>query len=155
LRLCGSDKNPDPRFAEIYSKVKSTHDFLRREYEDAEKLVEARKLTGAVTVCERVLSKYPNDVRFRVLLTTIKHRETDLGSAEIAAIVGRENNEPDLEKKTEILEEGLRVYPDEPRLLEAIRSTRDLRQIVKSIVDNSRELEQQQDFDGAINQYET
>jgi len=155
LKLVHSEKHPDPRYAEIYSKVKSTHDFLLREYEDAEKLVEAKKFTGAVTVCERVLSKYPNDVRFRVLLTTIKHREIELRSAEIAALVGRVNNEPDLEKKTEIFEEGLRVYPDEPRLLEALRSTRDLRQIVKSIVDNARELEQQQDFDGATNQYET
>ena len=155
VRLANFDKHPDPRYAEIYTKVRSTHDFLLRKYDEAEKLMEERKLHDAKKVCEEVLGKHPNDIGFRALLNRINHREIEVRSAEIATILAIVNNEPNLDRKLEILEQGLQDHQKEPRLLDAIRSAKELGEVVKSIVDAARELEYQQDFEGAEAQFET
>jgi len=115
--------------------VRSTHDFLLRKYDEAEKLMEERKLHDAKKVCEEVLGKHPNDIGFRALLNRINHREIEVRSAEIATILAIVNNEPNLDRKLEILEQGLQDHQKEPRLLDAIRSAKELGEVVKSIVD--------------------
>jgi serine/threonine protein kinase len=154
-RLAHFDKHPDPRYTDIYAKVRSTHDFLLRKYSEAEKLMEERRLHDAKRVCEEVLSKYPNDIGCRALLNRISHREIEFKSAEIAAILATVNNEPNIDRKVEILEQGLREHPKEIRLEEAIRSAKELGAVVKSVVDAARDLEYRQDFEGAEAQLET
>ena len=157
-RLADFDKHPDPRYADIYTKVRSTHDYLLRKYDEAEKLMEVmdrKNLQQAIQVCEDVLKKHPNDIGFRALLTRIKHREMEVRSAEVAAVIGKVNSELDLERKVEILEQALQDHPNESRLVDAVQNAKDLGLVIKPIVDAARELERQQDFEGAEGHYET
>jgi serine/threonine protein kinase len=155
LGLCRSDQRADPRYADIYRQVNSAHSFLLRKLDDLEGLRREKKFNEAVALCEEVLQLYPNDIQFKVLLTQSKSQVIEFRSADIAAIVRSANNEPDLDRQIAILEEGLRRHPYEPRLVEAQKSAKESRRVVESIVDRVKDLEREQDFEGAINQYQT
>jgi serine/threonine protein kinase len=155
LALIHLDRDPDPRYLAICQQISSDHDFLLRKLTEVADLERDERLKEAIALCEEVLRRYPNDIGFKARKTQIETRQLLKRATDVANRLAQANAEHDLDRRIEILEEGLGTYPDEVRLEKALTSARDLRQVVKGLVETARDLERQGDFEGAIDQYQT
>jgi eukaryotic-like serine/threonine-protein kinase len=145
----------DALYQALYKEVRSEHDSLHNAYEDARRQLAEKNLARALEICEEFLGRYPGDPVFQALkLEAVELRRQEL--SEFIAETGRRvDAEPDLDRKVNILKEACERYPGEQQFQQALKLTRERRDLVLSIVAKARHYEEKNLFTEAIGQWDT
>ena len=138
----------------FYSQVHTEDEALRTSLDRARQLLAEQNFAAALEICDQYLAKYPNQPLFQALRFDVEERRRRNLSAQIAETDRRVENEPDLEKRCAILEEAARLYPGEPHFERALRLARDKRNLVSSVVQKARLLEEHGRFGEAVDTWE-
>jgi serine/threonine-protein kinase len=149
-----TDTGRSATYQNFYNLVHSEHDALRNAYEEARRNLEADNFEAALAVSKLYLSKYPNHALFQALLFDLENRQRQKLSAAIAETDRRVQAERDLDRRMGILMEALKLYPNEPHFEGALRSVRDKRDLVTSIVAKACYFEERGQFTEALDQWQ-
>ena len=141
-------------YENFYNQVHATHDTLQNAYEEARRNLSAGNIEAALATCKQYLSVYPNHALFKALQFDVEERRRQNLSAVIAETDRRVEQEPDLDKRMEILEEALKLYPGESHFERAARIVRDRLDLVNSIVAKARFFEERGQFNEALDQWQ-
>jgi len=141
-------------FQSFYNQVRSEHDAIKNDYERARRLLVDGNFDAALQICTGQLARHPEQALFQALQFDIEERRRQQLSARIAEVDRRVESEPDLEKRVSILAEAVERFPGEPHFERALRTTRDKRELVNSIVSRARALEEREQFAEALAQWE-
>jgi serine/threonine-protein kinase len=142
-------------YQNFYNQVRSEHDVLKSSYQEARKHLVDGNLPAALSICQQYLTKYPGHALFQALKFDVEERQRQDLSSRVAEIDRRVEEEPDLERRVNILKEALETYPGEPHFERALRLVRDKRDLVNSIVSKARGYEERSQFNEALGQWET
>ena len=96
----------------------------------------------------------PGQALFQALKFDVEERRRQELSASIAEVDRQVEAEPDLEKRVNILAETLERYPGESHLERALRTMREKRDLVNSIVSKAKAHEERGQFSEALQQWE-
>jgi serine/threonine-protein kinase len=141
-------------YQSFYNQVRSENDAIKNSYAQARKLLEDADFAGALALCEEYQKKYPGHALFRALRFDIGERARQQTSAYIAEVDRNVDGEPDLDRRVAILEEALRRYPDETHFQQALKVIGERRDLVNSIVQKARNLEDRGQYAESLNQWE-
>jgi serine/threonine protein kinase len=141
-------------YQSFYNQVRSEHDAIQSAYAQGRKLLEDGKFSEALALCEEYVGKFPGLAIFQALKFDVQERQRQALSARIAEIDRQVETEPNLDKRVEILAGALEHYPGEPHFQQALRVTRDKRDLVNSIVAKARIQEERGQFSDALAQWE-
>ncbi len=141
-------------YQNFYNQVRSEHDTISNSYAEARRYLVDRNFTKALGICDKLLSKYPAQALFQALKFDVEEQQRQELSAYIAEIDRRVEAERDLDRRMGILEEAVARHPGEVHFERSLRSTRDKRDLVDSIVTKARHLENQGNFGEALGQWE-
>ncbi|MEZ5351325.1 MAG: protein kinase [Bryobacteraceae bacterium] len=141
-------------YQEFYNKIRSEHDAIKRSYEEACKHVEGGNFAAASAICDHYLQQYPDHALFQSLRVDMGERQRQNLSADIAAIARSVEAEPDLDRKVRMLEEAREKHPHEEHFDMALKSARQKRDLVNSIVAKARAFEDQGHFSEALSQWD-
>jgi serine/threonine-protein kinase len=141
-------------YRSLYNQVRSEHDAMNSAYAEARKLLAEGKFAAALSVCDQYLSKYPGHALFQAVKFDLEEKQRQELSARIAEVDRRVEAEPNLDKRVDILKEALDLHPQEPHFERALRSTREKRDLVNSIVARARLHEERSQFTDALAQWE-
>jgi serine/threonine protein kinase len=141
-------------FQTFYNQVRTEHDTIKAAYEQARKHLVDRNFAAALEICDEQLSRHPGQALFQALKLEIEERNRQDLSSRIAEVDRRVEAEPDLEKRVAILSEALQLCPGEPHFERALRTMRDKRDLVNSIVSKAQSFEGRQQFGEAVAQWE-
>jgi serine/threonine protein kinase len=123
-------------------------------------------LVGARDAISRGLATYPGDAGLKQSYSRLealiqqqeeKARQEQVRQEREAAVrelLGRSEEESAPDGKVAMLEDGLRKYPDEPRLEQSLRSARELQHRVNSIVNQARARERENQYQAALGEWE-
>ncbi len=149
-----SDTGRSSTYQNFYNQVHSEHNALKNAYEEAKRNLAGDNFEAAMAVCRQYLAKYPNHALFQALKFDVEERQRQKLSQVIAETDRRVEEESDLDRRTAILEDALRVYPGEQHFERAIQLVRDKRDLVKSIVAKARFVEERGQFNDALDQWQ-
>lgn len=141
-------------FQSFYNQVRTEHDAMKSGYEQARKQLVDGNFAAALAICDEQLSRHPGQALFQALRLEIEERNRQELSSRIAEVDRRVEAEPDLEKRVAILSEALQLSPGEPHFERALRTMRDKRDLVNSIVSKAQACEGRQQFSEAGAQWE-
>jgi tetratricopeptide (TPR) repeat protein len=134
--------------------VRSEHDAIKNDYERARRLLVDGNFDAALQLCSAQLARHPGQALFQALQFDVEEQRRQQFSARIAEVDRRVESEPDLEKRVSILTEAVERFPGEPHFERALRTMRDKRELVNSIVNRARALEERDQFAEALAQWE-
>lgn len=141
-------------YQNLYNQVRSEHDAMNSSYAEARKLLTDRDFPRALDVCNQYLSRYPGHALFQALKFDIQEQQRQELSRYIAEVDNKIEAEPDLDKRVNLLKEALTRFPNEGHFERTLRSTREKRDLVASIVAKARLYEGQGQFQEALGQWE-
>jgi serine/threonine-protein kinase len=141
-------------YQSLYNQVRSEHDAMNSAYAEGRRLFEEGKFPAALSLCDQYLAKYPAHALFQALKFDIAEKQRQELSALIAEIDRRVEAEPNLDQRVETLKQALELHPGEPHFERALRSTREKRDLVNSIVAKARLHEERGQFTDALAQWE-
>jgi serine/threonine-protein kinase len=134
--------------------------------ETARRLKSDHDFEGALRELSRGSAAYPDDSRLRDLAAEIQQetrqeeerlrgeRERQLREDFILRTIRGSEHEAQLGKRIEVLEEALSQYPDEPRLRQALDSTRTLQSRVEQYVEAAQAEETKKHYDACLEQWQ-
>ena len=149
-----TDTGRSATYQNFFNLVHSEHNALKQAYEEACRNLEADAFEPALATARQYLSKYPNHALFQSLLFDIENRQRQQLSRAIAEIDRRVQAERDLDRRVGILTDALKLYPNEPHFEGSLRSVRDKRDLVNSIVEKARFFEERGQFNEALDQWQ-
>ncbi|MGO9256884.1 MAG: protein kinase domain-containing protein [Bryobacteraceae bacterium] len=141
-------------FQSFYNEVRSEHDASKASYEQARRLLVDGKFDDALKICNEQLTRHPGQALFQALKFDVEERRRQELSASIAEVDRQVEAEPDLEKRVHILAETLEKYPGESHLERGLRTMREKRDLVNSIVSKAQAHEERSQFSEALQQWE-
>ena len=141
-------------YQNFYNQIHSEHNAIKNAYEEAKRSLAADNFDAALGICKQYISKYPNHALFQALKFDVEERQRRTLSAVIADTDRRIEAEPDLDRRLGILEEVVRLYPQEAHFERSIRLVRDKRDLVNSIVEKARFFEERGNFVEALDQWQ-
>lgn len=145
----------DAVYQSFYKEVRSERDGIHSALEEAQRQFSEKNFAAAMTVCQGLLAKYPNDGTFQALKIRIEDAERQELSSCIAEISRRMDAEPDLDRRVNILKEACERYPNEAQFAQQLKLIRERRDLVNSIVAKARQYEERSQFSEAISQWDT
>jgi serine/threonine-protein kinase len=104
----------------------------------------------ALEICERYLAQHPDQVVFTEFKREVERAQRRAG---INEVLSRASAEPDLQKRAQILGDGLKDYPDETAIFDELRLTRNQLKLIDSIVEKARACEQSGQWAEALEQW--
>jgi serine/threonine-protein kinase len=147
-------RHTDAQYLAFYDQIRSERDELHKAYADGKKALEVRDFERAFEICKEVLSRRPADPLFQSLKIEIEDVQRQDNSAAVAQYHSRVEAEPDLERKHALLKEAVKRFPNEQTFVQALKLTRERRDLVNSIVNRARHYESQGQFLEASNQWD-
>ena len=141
-------------YREFQNQVRAENEAVNNSYAEARAHMAEENLAEALAICERYLAKFPNHAQFQALRFDIGERRRQEAVAFIADTDRLVNEEPDLDRRIGILQKALEQSPGEKHFEEAIRLVREKQQLIRSIVDKARGLEQSHRFREALEQWQ-
>ena len=141
-------------FQNFYNEVRSEHDAIKSGYDQARKHLMDGNFDAALAICNDQLARHPGQALFQALKLDVEERQRQELSARIAEVDRQVEAEPDLEKRVSLLTEALEQHPGEAHFERMLRTTRDKRDLVSSIVSKARSLEEREQFSDALAQWE-
>ena len=155
-RQAPDSSSPDraTSYQTFYNQVRSEHDAINSAYQEAKKRLADHNFSGALEICDQYLAKYPGHALFQALKFDVEERQRQELSARIAEIDRQVEAEPDLDKRVNLLKEALDRFPGEAHFEQALRTMREKRDLVNSIVAKARLHEERGQLNDAIGQWE-
>jgi tRNA A-37 threonylcarbamoyl transferase component Bud32 len=150
---------PDPSsrdavYQSFCDQVRSEREELRSAYVEARRSLAEKNFAKTLAACDRLLAQHPGDPLFQALrLETIESERQELAGY-IGSIHAQLADEPDLDRRVQILQEACARYPDEPQFQQSIKIERDRRNLIGSIAAKARQYEQSNQFAEALGQWE-
>ena len=144
----------DAVYQSFYNEVRSERDTIHSSFEEAQRQFSEKNFSGAMTICRQLLAKYPNDGTFQALKIHIEDAERQELSSYIAEVTKRLEAEPDLERRVNIAREAAERYPNESQFGQQLKTIRERRDLVNSIVAKARQYEERGQYAEAIGQWE-
>jgi serine/threonine-protein kinase len=144
----------DSLYQSFYNQVRSEHDGIRMAYEEGRRALTEQDFKHALEICDQYLDKYPGDPLFQALKLEAGEQQRQQLSSFLAETGKRVDAEPDLDRKIAILKEAAEKNPGERQFQEALKLTRERRDLVNSIVARARQYEERAQFAEAIGQWE-
>ncbi len=141
-------------YQSFYNQVRTEYDAMNSAYAEAKSLLAAGNFAQALGISDQYLAKYPDNALFQALKFEIGVKQRQELSAQIAEVDRRVEAEPNLDKKVDILAEATKRFPGERHFEQALRSNREQRDLVNSIVAKARMLEEHGQFSDALSQWE-
>ena len=142
-------------YQNLYNQVRSERDRIKNAYEEARNLLSANDFTGASSICEQVLAQYPEQALFQALKFDIGEQQRQYVSSYIVKIDREVEAEPDLHRKVAILAEAHALYPEETHFRERLDRVTQRRDLVASITERIRNLDERGQYAEALSQLET
>ncbi len=142
-------------YKEFYRRVRSEHDTLNSAIAQARKRLESDDLTGAQTIYQRYLNKYPKYPALEALLVDITERREQQAAAHRRSIVERLRSETDLDAQARILDEALKAFPQDEQFQKELHQIREKQKEVNAAVEKARSFEQAGTFEKAIQQWKS
>jgi eukaryotic-like serine/threonine-protein kinase len=140
-------------------------EFVNQCFEQAKRLQSGGDLQAALREIKRGLSSYADESRLvdlRVEIQELIRQQEERARLERARleqetsvrdVAQRTQSEPALDRRIQILEEGLARYPQEARLRRQLNQARELWNRVTAIVSEARVLEEAKKYEEAIRQW--
>jgi len=144
----------DAVYQSFYKEVRSEREAIRSAFEDAQRQFSEKNFAGALTVCQELLSRYPNDGTIQALKIRIEDAERQELSSYIAEVSKRLEAEPDLDRRVNILREASERYSNETQFAQQLKLTRERRDLVNAIVTKARQYEERGQYAEAISQWD-
>ena len=138
----------------LYNQVRSERDAARNAYAEGRKQLLDGNVQRALEICNEYLERHPNDPMFQALKFEAEETKRQEQSAAVAELNRRVEAEPDLDKKFNILREAVEKYPNEPHFKSSLKSIRDRRDLVNSIVSRARQYEERGQYNDACGQWD-
>jgi serine/threonine protein kinase/outer membrane protein assembly factor BamD (BamD/ComL family) len=138
----------------LYNQVRSERDAARNAYAEGRKQLLDRNIARALEICDEYLERHPNDPMFQALKFEAEEMKRQEQSAAVAEMNRRVEAEPDLDKKFNIVKEAVERYPNEPHFKSSLKSIRDRRDLVNSIVGRARQYEERGQYNDACGQWD-
>jgi len=138
----------------LYNQVRSERDAARNAYAEGRKQLLDRNVARALEICDEYLQKHPNDPMFQALKFEAEEMKRQEQSSAVAEMNRRAEAEPDLDKKFNIVKEAVEKYPHEPHFKSSLKSIRDRRDLVNSIVGRARQYEERGQHNDACGQWD-
>jgi tetratricopeptide (TPR) repeat protein len=138
----------------LYNQVRSERDAARNAYAEGRKQLLDRNVARALEICDEYLQKHPNDPMFQALKFEAEEVKRQVQSSAVAEMNRRAEAEPDLDKKFNIVKEAVEKYPHEPHFKSSLKSIRDRRDLVNSIVGRARQYEERGQYNDACGQWD-
>jgi len=149
-----SDPSRSAIYQNFFNLVSTEHNAQKNAYEEARCALAADDSAKALSIARQYLAKYPNHALFQALLFDVENHQRQRVSAAIAETDRRVQAEPDLDRRMGILLEALRLFPNEPHFEGALRSVRDKRGLLNSIVEKARFFEERGQINEALEQWQ-
>ncbi len=144
----------DSLYQSLYNQVRSEHDSIRMAYDDGRRALTEQNFTRALEICDDYLNKYPGHPLFQALKLEAGEQQRQQLSSFLAETGKRVDAEPDLDRKVAILKEAVEKHPGERQFQDALRLTRERRDLVNSIIARARQYEERAQFAEAVGQWE-
>jgi serine/threonine-protein kinase len=144
----------DAQCQSFYNQVRSERDAARSAYAEGRKHLLDGNVTKALELCEEYLQKHPGDPMFQALKLEAGEFQRQQQSSAVAEVNRRAEAEPDLDKKYNIIKEAVEKYPQEPHFKSSLKSIRERRDLVNSIVGRARHYEERGQFNDASSQWD-
>lgn len=144
----------DAVYQSFYNEVRSERDTIHSSFEEAQRQFSEKDFSAAMAICRQLLAKYPNDGTFQALKIHIEDAERQELSSYIAEVTKRLEAEPDLERRVNIAKEAAERYPNETQFGQQLKTIRERRDLVNSIVAKARQYEERGQYAEAIGQWE-
>lgn len=138
----------------FYNQVRNEHETLNKSLDLARQQLAEGEYNKSLEICRQYLAKYPGHALFQALKFDIEEKRRQHLSAFIADTDVQVEQQPDLDKRTAILEQALLVHPGEPHFERALKLTQDKRDLVSSVVSRARLHEDEGRYGEAIDQWE-
>ncbi len=150
---------PDPAgqndmYQKFYVQVRAERDSLHAGYDEARRHFAAGNFEPALVLCRQHLMRFPSHVLFQALRCDVEEKRRQALSSFVAEVNRRLEQEPDPEKRVALLEAALAQHPGDPQLERAISLAREKRDLVASIVNRARYLEERGLYAEALDQWE-
>jgi serine/threonine-protein kinase len=144
----------DAVYQSFYKEVRSERDSIHSALEEAQRQFSEKDFAGALAICRDMLAKHPHDGAFQALKIQIEDTERQEFSAYIAEVSQRIESEPDFDRRANILREACERYPSETQFGQQLKSVRERRDLVNSIVAKARQYEERGQYSEAISQWD-
>ena len=144
----------DSLYQSLYNQVRSEHDSIRMAYDEGRRELTELNFARALEICDQYLNKYPGHPLFQALKLEAGEQQRQQLSSMLAETGKRVDAEPDLDRKIAILKEAAEKNPGERQFQDALKLTRERRDLVNSIVAKARQYEERTQFAEAIGQWE-
>lgn len=144
----------DAVYQSFYNEVRSERDTIHSALEDAQRQFSEKNFAGAMAVCRELMAKYPNDGTFQALKIRIEDAERQELSSYIAEVSKRLESESDLDRRVNILRDASERYPNETQFAQQLKSIRERRDLVNSIVAKAQQYEERGQYSEAITQWD-
>lgn len=146
--------NTDAQYLAFYEQVRSERDELQNLYTEAKKAVSSRDFARALEICASVLTRRPGEPLFKALKIEAEDLQRQENSAAIAHLHNQIESEADLDRKFARLKEAAQNFPDEQMFPQSLKSVKERRDLVNSVVSRARLYESQGLLLEAANQWD-
>jgi serine/threonine protein kinase len=144
----------DAQYQSFYNQIRTEKDAARSSYAEGRRYLADKNFPKALALCEDFLKKSPGDPIFQALKLEVEEQQRQEQSAFIAEVARREEGEPDLDRRVNILKEAVERYPDEPHFQKSLRLVKERRDLVNSIVAKARQYEERGQYNEALSQFD-
>ena len=141
-------------YQKLYEEVRSKREQLASRETEARRHLNSGNFAEAKSICDEILSAYPNNVLFGALRDDVEQAQRQEFSAYLAKVEREVAAEPDFNRKVSILEEASQKHPSESRFQESLRQVRSRRDLVDSIAGRARTFEEGRQFSEALGLWE-
>ncbi|HEY1341441.1 MAG TPA: protein kinase [Bryobacteraceae bacterium] len=141
-------------FQKFYNQVRSEQDAVKSAYEQARKHLADGNFDEALRICEQQQASHPGQALIQSLKFDIEEQRCQDLSRRIAEIDRRVDQEADLDMRVGILAEAVERHPSEAHFERALRTAREKRDLVNSIVAKARGYEDRAHYADALGQWE-
>ncbi len=150
---------PDPSgqndmYQKFYDQVRAERDTINAAYDEARRQFGAGNFDPALVICRQYLMRFPSHALFQALRCDVEEKRRQAMSSFVAEVDRRVEQEPDPEKRVAILEAALAQHPGDPQLERALSLAREKRDLVASIKNRGRYLEEHGQYSEALDQWE-
>jgi serine/threonine-protein kinase len=149
-----TDSGRGSTYQKFYQQVRSEHDSIKNAYEEARNHLQDSNFSAARALCDEYLAKYPYHALFQALKVDLEEMQRQKLSAFIAETDQRIDEEPDLDRRLGILQEALKMHPEEVHFERSARIVREKRDLVNSIVAKARFFEEKGQLNEGLDQWQ-
>jgi serine/threonine protein kinase len=144
----------DAQYERFYNQIRTECDESRKAQAEARRCLNEKNYDHALEICADFLNRYPGDAIFQSLKLETEERRRQEYSAYMVDVTRRAEAEADLDRRVNILKEAVDRYPDEAAFQQALRLSRERRDLVNAIVTRARQYEDRMQFADALSQWD-